>query len=89
MDKLHRDQSLVLQLAVCAFVGDKDARQHLDGEGLVVELRVLGEPDTPHPALAELAHNAVAIREKRTFCASLHRHRVVDGVIGHGSLNMK
>ena len=53
-------------------VAAEDGRQlgleHLDGDAAVV-LQVLGEKDDRHPALAELALDAVAVAERRLSCS--------------------
>ena len=80
--QLHRNKRLILQLAVRTLVRHQDRRQHLYGELLVVELRILRKPYAAHPALAELADNAIPIREERPL-AACHRHVVANGVVGH------
>ena len=79
MNEPHRDERLVLQLPVRPLVRHQDARQHLDRERLVVELRVLRQPHRTHPAAPQLAHYAVAVREERSLGVPRDRQRVVDG----------
>ena len=86
MRELHRHERLVLQLAVCALVGDEDARQHLDRERFVVELRILHKPHTAHAAMAELLDSAIPICEERSLGVPRNRLVVVDGVVDHRSV---
>ena len=82
MSQPHRHERFAFHLVVRALVAHQAARQHLDGELRVVELRVLDKPHRTHLALPKLADNPVAVREERTFIPC-HRHSVVDGVDDH------
>ena len=84
MDKLHRDQSLVLQLTIRALIRNENRRKHLDGELLVVKLCVIREPDRPHPTLPKLFDNAIAICEECSL-APWHSYGVVYGIVRHSS----